>query len=193
MGFAQEVDLNKIDEFITEIETGKYKVEEIGIQETDVYYGDQVSNFYSLNEIVIRDKNLGAVKFDIKVNDALYERYVGDGILICTSFGSTAQNLSYGGSIVYNTIPSLQITPIAPINSSAYRTLDRSIIIPSGLDIDIVPFSDKRNMVVVSDAKVSTFDDVERISTKMDSKKIRYLRLSNYNFVQKVNEKMLKK
>ena len=41
-------------------------------------------------------------KFDIIIDNTLLERYVGDGVLICTSFGSTEQNLSYGGSVVYN-------------------------------------------------------------------------------------------
>ena len=62
LGFMQEVKVEEIDEFIDELKNNKYKVEEIGIQETVVKAKDSLSRFYSLNEIVIRDKNLKVVK-----------------------------------------------------------------------------------------------------------------------------------
>lgn len=191
LGFAQEINVDSIDEFIVELETEKYKVEEIGVQETVINYDNQFSKFCSLNEIVLRDRNLGAAKFDIRINDDLLERYVGDGVLIATSFGSTAQNLSYGGSIVYNDLQSLQITPIAPINSRAYNTLSKSIIVPAGYDIKFIPFSDRRDMIVSVDGSFRTYNNVDEIKTRMGKKKIKYLRFNRYNFAQKINEKIL--
>ena len=101
LGFMQEVKVEEIDKFIEELKNNKFKVDEIGIQETIVTHGNiSSSRFYSLNEIVIRDKNLKVVNLDINIDNDLLERFMGDGILIATSSGSTAHNLSYGGSIV---------------------------------------------------------------------------------------------
>ena len=53
-----------------------------------------------VNEIVIRNEELNTLHTNVFVDGSLLEQYVGDGLLIATSFGSTAYNLSFGGSIV---------------------------------------------------------------------------------------------
>lgn len=191
LGFMQEVKVEEIDKFIEELKNNKYKVEEIGIQETIVNYENSSSRFYSLNEIVIRDKNLKVVKLDINIDNDLLERYLGDGILIASSSGSTAHNLSYGGSIVYNTFTSLQITPMGPINSKVYRSLINSVIIPDKKEISLIPEENHRNLIVTVDGENNIYNNVDSVITKIDDKKIKCLRLSHYNFPEKINEKLL--
>lgn len=191
LGFMQEVKVEEIDKFIDELKNNKYKVEEIGIQETVVKTKDSLSRFYSLNEIVIRDKNLKVVKLNINIDNDLLERYLGDGILIASSSGSTAHNLSYGGSIVYNTFTSLQITPMGPINSKVYRSLINSVIIPDKKEITLIPEENYRDLIVTVDGENNFYDNVDNITTKIDDKKIKCLRLSHYNFPEKINEKLL--
>lgn len=193
LGFLQEVKVDEIDKFIKQLKNDDYKVEDIGIQETTINHGNSSSKFYSLNEIVVRDRNLKTLKLDIKIDGDLLEKFIGEGILVASSTGSTAQNLSYGGSIVYNTFSSLQITPIAPINSKVYRSLLNSVIIPDKKVIEIVPdlsISD-RELIVTVDGENNFYKDISDITTKIDSKKIKCLRLKNYNFPQKINEKLL--
>lgn len=189
LGFMQEIKLEEIDKFILELKEEKYKIEEVGIQETTITYNNKEEKLYSLNEIIIRDKNLKVVKLDVKIDNDLLERYVGDGILIATSSGSTAHNLSLGGSIVYNTFSSLQITPIAPINSKVYRSLINSVIIPDKKNIEI--YSENKNLIITIDGKNYYYDNVLKINTIIADKKIKRLRLSHYNFPQKLNEKLL--
>ena len=191
LGFMQEVKVEEIDKFIDELKNDKYKVEEIGIQETVVNSKDSSSRFYSLNEIIIRDSNLKVVKLDINIDDDLLERYLGDGILIASSSGSTAHNLSYGGSIVYNTFTSLQITPMGPINSKVYRSLINSVIIPDKKEIILRPEEDHKDLIVTVDGENNVYNNVDNIKTKIGDKKIKCLRLSHYNFPEKINEKLL--
>ena len=56
LGFMQEVKVDEIDKFINELKNNKYKIEEVGIQETTINHNKGTSLFYSLNEIVIREK-----------------------------------------------------------------------------------------------------------------------------------------
>lgn len=191
LGFMQEVKIDEIDIFIEELKNNKYKVEEIGIQETVVNHKQTSSRFYSLNEIVIRDKDLKVVRLDINIDDDLLESFCGDGILISSSYGSTAHNLSYGGAIIYNTFSSLQITPIGPINSKVYKTLINSVVIPDKKVISLVPAPYHRNLIVTIDGENNFYKDVDSIVTTIDDKKIKFIRLSHYNFPQKINEKML--
>lgn len=191
LGFLQEIKIDNVNEFIEELRLGKYKIEEIGIEETTIYHNSTSSKFYSLNEIIVRDKNLKVVKLDIKINGDLLEKYIGDGILVATSSGSTAHNLSYGGSIVYNTFTSLQITPMAPINSKVYKSLVNSVVVPNKLLISLIPENIKNNLIVTVDGENNFYDNVTNIETKIDDKKIKCLRLSHYNFPEKINEKLL--
>ena len=103
LGFAQEINLDEINEFVKVLERDEYKIEEIGIAEIEIITPDSCSKQLALNELVVRDLDLNTTNIKIEVENNLLENYVGDGILISTSFGSTAYNLSFGGSIVYNT------------------------------------------------------------------------------------------
>jgi len=190
LGFLQEIKVDNINNFVDELLNNQYKIEEIGIQETTIFNNDSSSKFYSLNEIVVRDKDLKVLKLDIKIDGDLLEKYIGDGILVATSSGSTAHNLSYGGSIVYNTFTSLQITPMAPINTKVYRSLINSVIVPDKKVIDLIP-NDKNSLLVTIDGENKIYNNVENIETKIDNKKIKCLRLSHYNFPEKINEKLL--
>lgn len=192
LGFMQEVKVEEIDKFISELKNKKYKVDEIGVQETIINaknYVSKLPKFYSLNEVVIRDKNLKVLKMDINIDNDLLEKFMGDGILISTSSGSTAHNLSYGGSIIYPTFSSLQITPMGPINSKVYKSLVNSVIIPDKKEITLIP--ENKSLLVTIDGENKLYNEVESISTKIDDKKIKCLRLSHYNFPQKINEKLL--
>lgn len=191
LGFLQEVKKEEVDKFIEELKNNEYKVEDIGIQETIIDHGNSSSMFYSLNEIVVRDKNLNATKLNVQINNDLLENFIGDGLLIATSCGSTAYNLSFGGSIVYNVFNTLQITPIAPINSKVYRSLLNSVIIPSNMEILIFPQKDNRDLLITIDGENNFYDGINFIKTSVKDKKIKCLRLKHYNFPEKINEKLL--
>ena len=66
LGFAQEVDVRDIDKFISDLKNNNLIYEELGVLENSVYTKDSVSKFYSLNEIVVREKNLNPVKLKIE-------------------------------------------------------------------------------------------------------------------------------
>lgn len=191
LGFAQEVSIDDIDDFIEELKTDNYKVDSIGVQKTKVITNDSDSNFYSLNEIVIRSGDLNTVLLDVYVEDSLLESFVGDGLLIATSFGSTAYNLSHGGSIVYNTFHTLQITPIAPLNNKSYRNLLNSVILPENKKVTLVPKRSK-DILLTIDGENKVYENVLKVETFVNDKRIKCLRRKDYDFSKKINEKFLK-
>ena len=192
LGFLQEIKPNELDEFVKYLKEDDFKIDSIGIQKTQVETNEGTSIFYSLNDIVIRDKELNTTVLNIQVDNIILEEFVGDGILVSTSVGSTAYNMSYGGSIVYNTLHTLQITPIAPLNSKAYRSLLNGVIIPEDKLITIVPKEDKRNLIITIDGENNIYNDVLKLETIVSRKRIKCLRLNGYNFINIINEKFLK-
>ena len=189
LGFLQDVKIDEVDEFIDDLMAENYKVDSIGIQETDVVCKDKESKHFSLNEIVVKDKNSKLFQAGVYIEDDFLENYVGDGIMLATSIGSTAHNLSYNGSIVYPSFSSLQITPMAPINSNRYRPLTKSVILPENVNVDLIPDND--DLIVTFDGEDILFNNVDSISSKIGERKIKILRFDRYGFAKKINEKLL--
>ena len=192
LGFAQEISFDEIDTFIKKLTLGELKCDKIGIGEIEVETKDSTFKHFTLNEIVLREQELNTAKFKVLINDELLENYVGDGLLISTSFGSTAYNLNFGGSIVYNTFHTLQLTPIAPLNSKSYRSLLNSLIVPSDKIISIRPEVVSKNVLISIDGDNYRYNDVIRVDTYIRDKEIKVLRMNDYDMIKKINEKFLK-
>lgn len=150
---------------------------------------DKESKYFSLNETVIKDINSKVFKADVYIENDFLENYVGDGIMLVTSIGSTAHNLSYNGSIIYPSFSSLQITPMAPINSNRYRPLTKSVIISEEVNVDII--LDNENLVITFDGEDTLFSNADSINSKIGKQKIKVLRFDRYGFANKINEKLL--
>ena len=190
LGFAQDVSTDEIDRFIERLSNEKFRYEDISIQEIEVVTKEETHHLKSLNEILVRDDSLKTINLDIYVGNELLEKFKGDGILVSTSFGSTAYNLNLGGSIVYNTFDTLQITPIAPQNNKVTRSLTNSVIIPSNFKVSIKPYNDDSLLIMV-DGNNYIYDNVLEINTVIKDKKIKLIRKDNYNFIRKINDKFL--
>ena len=192
LGFLQEVNPNELDNFIEKLGNHFYKVEPVSIQETTITTNETKDSFYSLNEIAIRNANMRIANLDVYIDSVLLENFVGDGLLIATSIGSTAYNISLGGSIVYSDLHTLQLTPIAPLNTVSYRNLLNSIIIPEDKKIEIIPNKQNNNLMIAIDGETKNYDQVEKIETGVSKKKIKCLRLKDYNYTNIIHDKFLK-
>ena len=73
------------------------------------------------------------VRLDVFINDQFLTSVQGDGILISTPTGSTAYNLSCGGSIVHPESDAVALTPICPHSLSC-----RPLILPRSAKITIL-------------------------------------------------------
>ena len=192
LGFAQDVSIDEIDEFVNLLSMDSFKIEKVGVQEIEITTDDSISRHFSLNEFVVRDLALSVTKLAVKIEDVLLENYAGDGMLVATSFGSTAYNMSLGGSSVYNTFHTLQITPIAPLNSKAYRNLLVPVIVPQEKIISLTPSVDKRDLFIIIDGDKQKYYNVNKIETFIDKKTINIMRMSDYNFAKKIGDKFVK-
>lgn len=191
LGFAQEVSADKIDYFIELLKSNDFREEKIGVAEVTVKTKNEEIKHCSINEIVVRDDELNTTELEVLVDGCILENFVGDGLLISTSFGSTAYNLSFGGSIVFNTFHTLQITPVAPLNSKVYRSLTNSVIVPDHMMITLIPRRKSGNVIITVDGDNNFYEDVLAIETVIN-RTVKVLRLKDYNFIQKVNDKFLK-
>lgn len=193
LGFLQEIRPDNIDKFIDNLGNEEYRTDMIGIQETTIDYQEGHEKFYSLNEIAIERDNRKLFTTKVLVDDEYLETFNGDGLIIATSVGSTAHNLSYGGSIIHSNLHTLQITPKGGLNNKAFGSLLNSIILPEDKIITLIPREDNRDIMISIDGVDKVYQGANKVETTVSDKKIKCLRMNNYNFINVVNEKFLGK
>lgn len=192
LGFFTEVTPKELDYLITKYIAKDYTIQEVIPMESNICTRLKCIKTKGINELVIKGNKSRTIHLNIYVDNNLVQAFSGDGILISTSTGSTAYNYSAGGSIVDPSLNVLQITPLAPINTNAYRSFTSSIILHCNSTIKVVPeFRFEDSLIVVSDGEEHRYRGITEIETKLSNSKIKMLRLSNFEFWSRVTSKFL--
>lgn len=106
---------------------GEYKIIKKFIFSTKVLRGrETVFESRVINDLVISNREIARlINIRAEIDSELLSDYRCDGLIVSTPTGSTAYNLSAGGPIIYPSLNSLTITPVA-----AHTLSQRSIVIP---------------------------------------------------------------
>jgi len=118
IGFLDESNERTIFKDLTKALNGEYEYEMSSkITPYIVKNSDEIRLSDALNEVlIVSSKSSKVLQISIRINNVFLNRSYLDGVIISTSTGSTAYNLSAGGAIVN---PSLDIMQITPLNSFA--------------------------------------------------------------------------
>jgi len=192
LGFFQEISPENLDQFIEDYENGQYSIQELNTVEGVITTSDGTRHHHiGLNEICIKGAPSFAIHLDISIGGVPIERFSGDGILVATSAGSTAYNYSLGGSIVDPRLKLLQVTPIAPMNTTAFRSFTSSILLPAELSLGVIPEQPDNRLTIVNDGIENNYSDVKEITVSFSDTKVQLLRFKDYDFWNKVKTKFL--
>ncbi len=206
LGFFQEILPEQLDEFIFNYKQGKYSLQPLSTVKAEVVtarHGGSMSclpnaletaeneEFRALNEVLIKSAHSRSIHLNISIGGSFIERFSGDGILVATSAGSTGYNYSLGGSIVDPRLKLLQVTPIAPMNTTAYRSFTSSILLPFDMTIGIIPESENAELCVAVDGIEYKYDNIKEINISMAGTFVNLLRFEGYDFWNKVKTKFL--
>ena len=193
LGFFQEFHPEELDEFIFNYKEGHYSTQELVTVQAKVTTEDGREVIHTgLNEVVIRGSLSYSTHLNISIGDSFIERFSGDGILIASPAGSTAYNYSVGGSIVDPRLNLLQVTPIAPMNTTAYRSFTSSVLLPSDLTLGIIPeYTRNDSTYILTDGKETLYHNLKRITVGFSDKVIKLIRFESYDFWNKVKTKFL--
>ncbi|XP_043912194.1 NAD kinase [Protopterus annectens] len=109
-------------------------------------HGKRVIQYQVLNEVVIdRGPSSYLSNVDVFLDGHLITTVQGDGIIVSTPTGSTAYAAAAGASMIHPNVPAIMITPICPHSLSF-----RPIIVPAGVELEIMLSPDARNTAWVS-------------------------------------------
>lgn len=86
----------------------------------------------AVNEIVVKTDGVNLVRMEVRSDHQLVGTFDADGMIIATTFGSTAYSFSAGGPPVDSRVPALVLTPLNP-----HALVSRSLVISDNLDVAI--------------------------------------------------------
>ena len=195
LGFFQEFTPDDLDPFLHLYAKKKYTLQSMQIVYAAIRSQGRTFVRKGLNEIIVASASDYAYSahFNIYIGGSFIERFSGDGLLISTPAGSTAYNYSLGGSIVDPRLRLLQATPIAPMNTTAYRSFTSSILLPPDKGLGIKPDEDFPDaaIVVAYDGFSERYESFDSIDIKLSGRHIDLIRLESYDFWAKVKSKFL--
>lgn len=192
LGFFQELHPGELDEFIFKYKQGKYVIQDLKTVKAVASDGKDTFTYKGLNEIVFKGARSRTVHLNVSIGDSFIERFSGDGLLVSTPAGSTAYNYSLGGSLVDPRLNLLQVTPIAPMNTTAYRSFTSSMLLPPDLSIRIYPeFPLREEMLITADGMEYNHSGIEEIEISFAATMVKLLRFEQYDFWTKVKSKFL--
>ena len=195
LGFFQEISPDELDEFIERYMKGKYEIQHLKTLHAYIQTDEEstaVQKIKGLNEIVIKSSKSNTIHLNLSIGNSLIEKFSGDGLLVSTPAGSTAYNYSLGGCIVDPRLDLLQVTPISPMNTTAYHSFTSSIILPSMLSIGVFPEEiSSGGKVIVADGFEFHFEKIYGLKIFLSNSKVKLLRFEDYDFWGKVKSKFL--
>lgn len=151
IGFLDESNGRMVFKDLIRVLNGEYELEVCSkITAFIVKNSEEIKLNNALNEVlIVSSKNSKVLQVSIRINGVFLNRSYLDGVIISTSTGSTAYNLSAGGAIVY---PNMEVIQITPLNSFAGSGL-KPIIVPIDSEIEIQLLRPRLDAKIVIDGQ----------------------------------------
>ncbi len=141
---------------------------------------------YALNEVALtKEESASMIQANVCLGDTHLADYRADGLIICTSTGSTAYNLSVGGPIVEPTVDVCIISPVA-----AHSLSMRPLVVGASTPITIVPSGRARHVRLALDGRSALIDVDTPVTLAPAPFKVLVLQLKNQTFADILRDKL---
>ena len=187
LGFISSISADQIDEAITDVLKGNYKINERTVLELSTSKKLFKDKNFALNEVAVSKKDTSSmIRIDAYVDDEFLNTYWADGLVVSTPTGSTGYSLSCGGPIITPGTNNIIITPNAPHNLNV-----RPIVI-DGNSVVKLKVEDREQLALVSlDSRSRAFDSETELVIKKASFKTKLIQPQNNSFISTIRHKLM--
>jgi NAD+ kinase len=190
VGFLDESNDRTIFKDINKVLNGEYSIEKCSkIAPYIVKNGEEIKLRNALNEVlVVSSKSSKVLQTSIKINGVFINRSYLDGVIVSTSIGSTAYNLSAGGAIVS---PKLEIMQLTPLNSFAGFGV-RPIVLPIDSEIEITLIRPRLNAKIIIDGQqtIKKIQPNTKIIVRKANSQAKFIRF-NDSYFKRLRKKII--
>lgn len=178
LGFLSSFDIHEYESIVEFVQKKKFVIEKypalvVNDDEKLIVVNDVIFN---------RDDLFDLCVVDVYHNDSQINHYKGDGLIASTALGSTAYNLSAGGSIVYPTLPTTLLSPIC-----THSLTQRPIVLPMEMEL-LFRYNDKTKIII--DGKYPIESKTNQITISKAKNMIQLIKHKS-DYFQKLQTKLL--
>lgn len=188
LGFLQDFNVEEVHSFVKNIPY--YVKQRLNFVVVEVNIDDEKNVYKALNEFTIQNAQNKSFRAKVCIGEEFLENFVGTGIIFSTPTGSTALNLSAGGTILHPEIEAIQITPREAISNSKMHCLSKSVCIPNGWDIILNP-NTKDRIKIYSDGEMVYYGIYDSIKVYYSNEGMFKLKDKKDSFIQTIREKLI--
>ena len=187
LGFISSISADQIDDAITDILKGNYKINERTLLELSSDKKLFKDKNFALNEVAVSKKDTSSmIRIDAYVDDEFLNTYWADGLVVSTPTGSTGYSLSCGGPIIMPGTNNIIITPNAPHNLNV-----RPIVIDDNSVVKL-KVEDRDQLALVSlDSRSRAFDSETELIIKKADFKVRLVQPQNNSLIKTIRHKLM--
>jgi len=182
LGFLTDIMPEEIEAFLIKLKSNDYRIDKRMMIKATIN-GEEIVSF---NDVVIsRNVVSGMIKLDAKVNNILFNKYYGDGLIVSTPTGSTAYNLSCNGPVVYPLTDAFIVTPI-----SAHSLTQRPLVLPVDFKITFENVDNEKAVVIIDGHDIYDLNPSDVITIEVASSKAQLIHRRERNYFEVLNKKL---
>jgi len=182
LGFLTDIMPNEISAFLEKFKKDDYRIDKRMMIKATIN-GNEVVSF---NDVVIsRDVISGMIKLDGKIDNKIFNKYNGDGLIVSTPTGSTAYNLSCNGPVVFPLTDAFIVTPI-----SAHSLTQRPLVLPVNFKITFENTDTVKAIVIIDGHDIYDLNPSDVITIEVASSKAQLIHRCERNYFDVLNKKL---
>ncbi|MDH8701868.1 NAD+ kinase [Dysgonomonadaceae bacterium PH5-43] len=186
LGFLADINTSEIDATLDDLTNNRYRIEERSLLKIISPDFSEQENNCALNEIAILKRDTSAmITIQTYLNDEFLANYMADGLLIATSTGSTAYNLSVNGPIISPDSNNFVLSPVAPHSLNI-----RPLVIPENYKIKVKVESRSKNFLVSLDGRSKVFTSGSEFEIEKADYSIKIIKRESQNFYETLRNKL---
>lgn len=185
VGYLTECDMESCYQIIDKVLTNNYKVNIKSLLEVKIVNENGFQKMIAFNETLVHRGNyMKMLKIDMKVQEQFMDTFYADGVLVSTSMGSSAYNLSAGGPLLLDNVRGFVITAIC-----SQSGIMPSVVIDDEDQVEICAYTkEEQKYVVVVDGKSQievtngtkifinkSNETIQIVSTDIENRKINHI------------------
>ena len=187
LGFLADVLPGEVEAALDSLYAGECQIEEHVVIQVEAEGGVLAGNHFALNVIaVLKSDDASMISIRTQVDGEFLVNYQADGLIVTTSTGSTAYNLSNGGPIIIPQSSSLCLTPVAPHSLNI-----RPVVINDTAEITLDVESRSHNYLVAIDGRSERMTEGTRLVIRKAAHTIKIVKQRNLRYFSTLREKLM--
>ena len=187
LGFLADVLPGEVEAALDSLYAGECQIEEHVVIQVEAEGGVLAGNPFALNDIaVLKRDDASMISIRTQVDGEFLVNYQADGLIVTTSTGSTAYNLSNGGPIIIPQSSSLCLTPVAPHSLNI-----RPVVINDTAEITLDVESRSHNYLVAIDGRSERMSEGTRLVIRKAAHTIKIVKQRNQRYFSTLREKLM--